>query len=590
MEAWTGKTVHIDLSSESICTSRTDGRLQERYLGGRGLGVKLLFDLTDPGADPLAPENPLIFTSGPLTGLAPMAGRFVLTSKSPLTGTVFSWNAGGNFGQELKKECIDALIVTGKAKKPVYIAIREGNVSVKNAGKLWGLNTEECTGILGTEGSVVCIGRAGEKLVRISSIVCDSVHSGRGGLGAVAGSKMLKAVVVKGKEGPGKGLKPADPERFEETESRVLKLFEANPVLSKGLANYGTPVLVKLFNYLGLIPCRNFLKRGTQVADRLSGEYIKAGFELEKESCPACPLGCMHRIKSTKQLVPGYDGLWAFGLNLDNPDFESVLRANRICMDYGLDPVSAGSVLGAYAEIESCVLGPLEIEAILLEIGEGEIEAGKGALEYLSARGRRELSMDVKGLEMAGFDPRGIRGQALAYATSPHGADYLTAFMVGPEVLGKPLGLDRLGLRGKAGILQVFENLTAVLDSLALCPYSVFALNEGPCSDLLLSAAGKQLSPAELLNIGERIWNLERMFNLKAGFTRADDTLPERLFEACGEKRGVEGNWNEGEDGAEGGIPLPEFEAALLEYYHFRGWDAEGLPSARKLEELGLRS
>lgn len=619
MENWTGKTIHVNLSSESIRTSRTDGELQDKFLGGRGLGVKLLFDLTDPGADPLGPENPLIFTSGPLTGLAPMAGRFVLTSKSPLTGTVFSWNAGGNFGQELKKEGIDALVVTGQAKKPVYIELGEGNVAIKNAGKLWGKNTEECTEILGGKGSVACIGRAGEKLVGISSIVCDSVHSGRGGLGAVAGSKMLKAVVVKGKdskgkEGEGKGLTPADPERFKEAESKVLKLFEANPVLSKGLANYGTPVFVKLLNYLDLIPCRNFLKRGTQVADRLSGEYIRAGFELEKESCPACPLGCMHRIKSTKQLVPGYDSLWAFGLNLENPDFKSVLRANHICMDYGLDPVSAGSVLGVYAELESGILDPRELEGLLLKIGEGESELGKGSLEYLSARGRKELSMDVKGLEMAGFDPRGIRGQALAYATSPHGADYLTAFMVGPEVLGKPLGLDRMGLSGKAGILQVFENLTAVLDSLSLCPYSFFALNEGSCSDLLLSAAGKQLSPADLLKIGGRIWNLERMFNLKAGFTRADDILPERLLEIFGTKRGIKGNGDEEGDknialeenvtqegnialegnvtgGGKGkGIPLHEFEAALLEYYHFRGWNDDGVPLARKLEELGLRS
>ncbi|MFY1111855.1 MAG: aldehyde ferredoxin oxidoreductase family protein [Methanosarcinaceae archaeon] len=607
MENWTGKTVHVDLSSESIRTSRTDGELKDKFLGGRGLGVKLLFDLTDPGADPLGPENPLIFTSGPLTGLAPMAGRFVLTSKSPLTGTVFSWNAGGNFGQELKKEGIDALVVTGMAKKPVYIELGEGNVAIKNAGKLWGKNTEECTGILGRKGSVACIGRAGEKLVRISSFVCDSIHSGRGGLGAVAGSKMLKAVVVKGKgskgeEGEGKGLTPADPEGFKEAESKVLKLFEANPVLSKGLANYGTPVLVKLLNYLGLIPCRNFLKSGTAIADRLSGEYIRARFELEKESCPACPLGCMHRIKSTKQLVPGYDGLWAFGLNLENPDFESVLRASRICTEYGLDPVSAGSVLGAYAELESCVLDSLKIETLLLEIGEGQSELGKGALEYLSARGRKELSMDVKGLEMAGFDPRGIRGQALAYATSPHGADYLTAFMVGPEVLGKPLGLDRLSLSGKSGVLQVFENLTALLDSLSFCPYSVFALNEGTCSDLLLSATGKQLSPAELLKIGEGIWNLERLFNLKAGFTRADDTLPERLLEAFGKKRGGKGNDDEEGDrtvaleetvapeGNGTGIPLPDFETALLEYYHFRGWDDDGVPLARKLEEVGLRS
>lgn len=587
MTCWTGKTVYVDLGTESVNIVETDEKLILRYLGGRGLGVKLLSELTAPDIDPLSPLNPLIFTSGPLSGLAPMASGAVITSKSPLTGTIFSWNMTGGFGSELKKAEIDALVVTGKANRPSYVEITDGNIEVVPAEHLWGKNVRECTEALGNKGSVkgsvACIGRAGEKQVLISSFVVDSIYSGRGGLGAVAGSKMLKAVVAKGE----KELLPSDPERFRELEVKLLKLFDASPVLSKGLANYGTSALVKLLDYMNLIPSRNFTGKKTPFADALSGERIKSTFELENKSCPGCPLGCKKRIKGAGQMfkekgqilpegqiLPDYDSFWAFGFNLENPDLTSVLKADRICKDYGLDPISAGSVLGAYAELKERITEANEMESRLFEIGEGG-KLGNGARRYLSGLGRKDLSMDVKGLELGGFDPRGIRGQALAYATSSHGGDYLTAFMVGPEVLGKPVSLNRLSLKGKAGILQVFENLTAVLDSFVFCPYSGFALNEELGSSLLLSGAGMEISPAELLKIGERICNLERMYNLKAGFTRKDDTLPERLFE------------NEG--GNEGyGLPRQEFEAALQEYYHYRGWNEEGVPGLEKLKELGI--
>lgn len=581
MASWTGKTVYVDLGSESVNTVRTDEDLIRKYLGGRGLGVKLLSKLADANIDPLSPENPLIFTSGPLSGLAPMASGAVLTSKSPLTGTIFSWNMTGGFGSELKKAEIDALVVIGKAKRPSYVKIEEGNVKIVLAEQLWGKNVRECTEALGNKGSVkgsvACIGRAGEKQVLISSFVVDSIYSGRGGLGAVAGSKMLKAVVVKGK----KELSPSDPERFRELEVKLLKLFDASPVLSKGLANYGTSALVKLLDYMNLIPSRNFTGKKTLFADALSGEHIKSTFELENESCPGCPLGCKKRIKGagpmfkeTGHILPDYDSLWAFGFNLENSDLTSVLKADRICKDYGLDPISAGSVLGAYAELKEGIIEANELESRLFEIGEGG-KLGNGARQYFSSLGRKNLIMDVKGLELGGFDPRGIRGQALAYATSTHGGDYLTAFMVGPEVLGRPVSLNRLSLKGKAGILQVFENLTAVLDSFVFCPFSGFALNEELGSALLLSGSGMEISPAELLKIGERIYNLERTYNLKAGFTRKDDALPERLFENEGENEGY-------------GLPRQEFEAALQEYYHYRGWNEEGVPGSEKLKELGI--
>ena len=381
---------------------------------------------------------------------------------------------------------------------------------------------------------------------------------------------MLKAVVVKGE----KELLPSNPQNFEELKTKALKLLDASPMLSKGLANYGTSTLVKLLDYMNLIPIRNFSIRGTPFADLFSGEYIKTVFELEKESCPGCPLGCKKKIKETGQILPDYDSLWAFGFNLENPDFTSVLKADSVCKDYGLDPISAGSVLGACTELKAGIIEANGLESMLLEVGEGS-NLGNGAREYLSSIGRKDLSIDVKGLELGGFDPGGIKGQALAYATSSHGGDYQTAFMIGPEVLGKPVSLDRLSLKGKAGILQVFENLTAVLDSLLFCPFSFFALSEELCSALLLSATGMEISPAELLKIGERIYNVERTYNLKAGFTRKDDTLPERLFETKVENEGY-------------GLSRQEFETTLQEYYYYRGWDEEGVPRTEKLKELGL--
>ncbi|MDD2440221.1 MAG: aldehyde ferredoxin oxidoreductase N-terminal domain-containing protein, partial [Methanosarcinaceae archaeon] len=444
-----GKTIRIDLGTGQIKETLTDEALLLNYLGGRGLGVKLLSELIEPELDPLAPENPLIFTSGPLTGLAPMAGRFVLTSKSPLTGTVFSYNAGGTFGKELKWAGIDALLISGKAKEPVYIKLRpEGSktkVELLPAHPLWGKNTEECTKLLEVFGSVACIGRAGENQVRISSLVNDFIYLGRGGLGAVAGSKKLKAVVVKGEEKP----EIFDSAGFKETEKKVLKLLEANSVLSKGFSNYGTPALVRLLNYMKVLPVQNFQANETSFAENYSGELIKARFAPEKEACFNCPIACKQREKEKGKPLPDYASLWAFGLNPEISDLDSVLRLSRLCIDYGLDPLSTGSGLAAYFEYKGKKPDALELEKLIKQIGEGKSKLGEGSRRYFEKKtGTTKLRLDVKGLELAGFDVREIQGQALAYATSPWGGDFLSAFMVGPELLGKPLSLERLSLKG----------------------------------------------------------------------------------------------------------------------------------------------
>ena len=566
MFGWTGRTITVDLSSNLIIESRTSKDIARDFLGGRGMGVKLLHDMIPPAIDPLSPENPLILTTGPLTGTpAPMSGRHSITTKSPLTSTVFDSSAGGFFGKEIKFAGVDALIIIGKADEPVYLRIEDEHVDIVDASDLWGKNTRETTRLLETKGRVSCIGRAGERQVPVANIMNDYVHAcGRGGLGAVAGSKNLKAIVVKGTSKP----EIADDGAFAEAKVSAMRLLRASPVTSKGLKIYGTSVLMKLMNYMKILPTHNFRTGQFKGAESVSGEYIKDNYNLKQHSCYNCPVGCKRSIKGGLE-IPEYETIWAFGPDIGNEDMDPIIKANRICNDYGIDTISSGSTIAAYAELTSTEIDPLQLEELVSDIGEGKSELASGSYAYLKAKGARELSMSSKGLEFPGYDPRGILGQALGYATSNRGGCHLRAYMVAPEVMGKPKLIDRLTFDGKAGLVQVFQNLAAAVDSLAVCKFASFAMDEEELAALLNAVTGIHYSPEELLRTGERIWNLERMFNNSVGFTRADDTLPARLF---------------GKDG----IHKDDFDRALSEYYHFRGWNEEGVPTDEKLKELGL--
>ncbi|MDP2846310.1 MAG: aldehyde ferredoxin oxidoreductase family protein, partial [Candidatus Methanoperedens sp.] len=437
------KTVTIDLKDSEIKESKSNSDNLRSFIGGRGLGVKLYSDAIEPNIDPLSPENILIFATGPLTGtLAPMSGRHAMVSKSPLTGTIFDSSSGGFFGKELKFAGIDALIIKGRAKKPVYIAVKNDEIEIHSANELWGENVRACTDKLSSQGRVACIGRAGERLVPMANVMNDYFHAcGRGGLGAVMGGKMLKAIVVKG------DMKPAiaDEKGFEKARHEALNLLKAGHAASKGLSTYGTSAAVNLMNYMKILPASNFRKTEFGSADKISGEFIKEHYDIRGNTCYNCTVACKHVIKSGAlegHEVPEYETLWAYGPDSNNADIDEIIKVNRLCNDYGIDTISSGSTIAAYAEIMGEDVK--ELSQLVKKIGEKEgigVELGKGS-KALAASRKKDVAMHVKGLELPGYDPRGVLGMALAYASSNRGGCHLRAYMIAPEILGKPIKVD----------------------------------------------------------------------------------------------------------------------------------------------------
>ncbi len=566
MYGWAGKIVTVDLTLDRIREEKSNLNLLSSFIGGRGLGVKLYYDSVHYNVHPLSPENPLIFCTGPLTGLSPMSGRHAMVSRSPLTGTIFDSSSGGFFGKELKFAGIDALIIKGRAEQPVYISINNEEIDIKRANNLWGMNTRECTTKLSSEGKVACIGRAGEKQVAIANVMNDYTHAcGRGGLGAVMGSKLLKAVVVKGDIKP----KVKDEEGFNKACEDVIHILKIKQM--KGLSTYGTSSILSLLNYLKILPTKNFQKSEFEYADRVSGEFIKKNYDIKNKACYNCIIACKHVIKSgamKEYEVPEYETIWAFGPDNNNADMDEIIRVNRLCNDYGIDTISSGSTIAAYAEINE---NEYKLTELVEKIGERQgigVELGRGS-KALASLYKKDIAMHSKGLELPGYDPRGVLGQALAYATSNRGGCHLRAYMIALEVLGKPEKIQRLSFSGKAELVMKLQNCMAGLDSLIVCKFAYFVISEKEFVSMLSTVTGIDYSIDEFLKCGERIWNLERLLNVKAGFGRKDDSLPDRFFE--------------GE-----GINREEFEKALTQYYRLRGWSVEGIPTKEKLNELGL--
>ncbi len=580
MHGWTGNIATIDLDSGAIKHAPLPKDLARDFIGGRGLGVALLCNRADPGVDAL--HAPLILAVGPLTGIAPMSGRHSFVTKSPLTKTILDSSGGGFFGSELKRAGFDAVEITRESDSPVYIVIDDGEVSIRDASDIWGMNVRKTTDLLAGRhrGRVACIGRAGENCVRFANVMNDYTHAcGRGGIGAVVGFKKLKAIVVKGTGKPG----VADEEAFKSANEEVSRLLRASPPL-KSLSTYGTPSLANLISRFRLLPTRNFrdvqfrdgesasavsLESSTSPVSSMSGEHIKENYRLKRHSCHKCSIACRQSTQEGIE-IPEYETIAMFGPDCENSDFDKIMDTNRICNDYGMDTISCGSTIACHQEIceESC-----DIAELAARIGEREglgRELSMGSKAYSDAKNAGHASMHSKGLELPGYDPRGALGQALAYATSNRGGCHTRAYMIAPEIIGKPKLIDRHTLIGKPGLVCVFQNLSAAIDSIMMCSFSSFALSSEEYSNMLSAVCGLTYTSEDLLRAGERIWNVERLFNLRAGFSRADDTLPDRFF----------GDY---------GIVQAEFEDALGEYYRFRGWDPEGVPSERKLEELGLR-
>ncbi len=597
MAGYTGQFLRVNLSTGRIDKEKLDLDLAVKFIGGRGLASYFLLQEIEPDIDPLSPANKIIFATGPLTGSrAPTGGRYMVVTKSPLSGTVASSNSGGFWGAELKRAGYDLIIVEGKSAKPCYLHVSDDKVELKDAQKYWGKLVGETTDSLLEEtgdpkARVLTIGPAGEKLAMLACVINDKYRAaGRSGVGAVMGSKNLKAIVVRG---TGK-LQPAREDESKTVLKNVLKKIRENEVTSKGLPTYGTSVLVNVINQSGIYPTNNFQEAYFPTADKTSGETLAEKYLVKNVACYACPIACgrYSKVGNVEGEGPEYETIWSYGASCGVDDLEAIIKANKWCNEYGLDTISAGSTIACAMELcQKGLVSPDEVDGPALEFGSGEaivewtrkMGAGEGfgaKLALGSARlaeqyGEPELSMSVKKLEIPAYDPRGVQGHGLQYATSNRGGCHVRGYMIAPEIVGLPEKLDPLSLEGKATWVKAFQDLTAVIDSLGLCLFTSFALGADDYRDLFNAIAGQDLTTEELWKTGDRIWNLERMFNLKAGIAPDQDRLPKRLVSEPIPSGPCKGNVHR----------LPEL---LPEYYKERGWDEKGLPTKEKLTELAI--
>ncbi len=471
------------------------------------------------------------------------------------------------------------------------IEITADGVVIKDAQHLWGKSVFETTDALGqnrNKRNVLCIGPAGENLVRIAAIMNDGERAlARGGPGAVMGSKNLKAVVVEGTE----RNRPADKEQFKFMQYETGKLLKASPLTSQALPEFGTAAVMNIVNEIGALPTRNFTQSQFESADKISGETITDEILVKNQACWACPITCTRITKTSSGKEgegPEFETAWSFGAQCGIDDLELITEANYLCNDMGLDTISMGVTIGCAMELaekgfldSDLRFGDAEkLEQLILDTayrrGIGA-EMAEGSYRMAEKAGAPELSMSVKKLELAAYDPRGMQGQGLVYATSNRGACHETGNMLGPEVLALPRLIDRFATQGKSGIVSVHQNSAAVIDSLVYCKFANMAVGEEFFARTLTAVTGQKFTADDLMMVGERVWNLERLYNLREGFTVADDTLPDRLLN---------------EPVAEG--PSAGFTVKLApmleEYYQFRGWDKNGVPKPAKLAELQLDS
>lgn len=593
-----GKVLRVNLTTGAVTKEEISAELSKAFIGGRGLGGKMLSDEIPAGIDALSPENKLFFITGPLTGTAaPTGGRYMVVTKSPLNDVITSSNSGGFWGAELKFAGYDMLVVEGKAAEPVYISIKDDKVEIKPAGHVWGKNTNETTDLLLAEfgdpkARVANIGTAGEQLSRIACIMNDRWRAaGRSGVGAVMGSKNLKAIVVRGS---GK-VEVADADKFKEAVSVAMKKIRENGVTGQGLPAYGTAILVNIINEAGIFPTNNFQYGTFEGADQISGEAIAEKYLKKKDPCYRCPIACGRycEVDGEEGGGPEYETVWAFGSDCGVSDLKAVIKANNACNEVGVDTISAGATIAAamelaqrgYVKEEELAGGP----ALAWGNGEAVVEWVKrmgdkegfgaklamGSARLTAAYGAPELAMTVKKLELPAYDPRGLMGHGLQYATANRGGCHVRGYMVSPEILGLPEKLDRFSLEGKAEWVKIFQDLTAAIDSSGLCLFTSFALGAEDYANLLTAATGNTYSVEDVLAAGDRCFNVERLFNLQEGYTAADDTLPKRLLEEPMPEGPTKGHVH----------PLKDM---LPKYYDVRGWGADGVPTAEKKKALGL--
>lgn len=596
-----GKYIRVNLSTGEIKVESWDEEIAKKWLGSRGLGIYLLLKEMDPSVDPLSSDNKLIIAAGPLSGTsAPTGGRYNVITKSPLTGYITFANSGGYFGAELKKAGYDAVVIEGASEKPVYLYINDDHIELKDASHLWGKTTGETESIIRTELNdknirIAEIGPAGENLVKFAAVMNDEHRAaGRGGPGAVMGSKKLKAIAVKGT----KTVPIADKEKFMQVVREKVNKIRNDPVGGGGLPKFGTAVLVNIINENGLYPHKNFQTGVFEYAYEQSGEAMAAKYLIRNKPCFACPIGCarVNKLPTVGETEgPEYESIWALGSNMGINDLATIIEANHMCDEFGLDTISTGGTLATAMELyEKGLIKDEDLgEAPPFRFGNSEvlhyyiekIAKREGFGDKLAEGGYRlaemyngtEYFMGVKKMELPAYDPRGAEGHGLGYATNNRGGCHIKNYMISPEILGYPYKMDPHDIGDeKVKMLIIFQHLTAVIDAAGLCLFTTFGLGADDYTDLLNAGLGWDFSTDDYLKIGERIWNAERLFNLKAGLDPAkDDTLPRRFLEE----------------------PMPEgpnkghtvrLKEMLPRYYALRGWSEDGKIPEEKLKELGL--
>lgn len=603
-----GSILYVDLNTEKSRTETLPDDTARLFLGGKGLGALLLYKMARPKADPLSPEYPLIFLTGPLTGtLAPTGNRFCVVTKSPLTGAFLDSHCGGPFGIALKRSGYDAVVVTGKAQAPSAIVIRNSQVEITPANDVWGRNTQESEATLkrrfGGENEVACIGPAGERLAPIACIYNSSRVAGRGGAGAVMGSKNIKAVVASGNN----PIEVKEVEAFKKAAWSAHRLVRMNETTVRQLPKYGTNNILEVINVMGGLPVRNFQKGVLDEPEGVFAESWRKDIWTGDTACVNCPIACSKTasVKSGEYAGaicegPDYETTWALGPNCGVTDRGAIVKANELCDLYGVDTISTGGAIGFAMEcFERGLLAPEDLDGINATFGNAramvqlseKIARGDGvgrtlqngvrrsATTFAEAKGMRDFedyAIEVKGMELPAYEPRGAQGMGLAYATSDRGACHLRAYTVGQELLGYWGGVDPQAIGGKAQLVIDKQNEKAVVDSAGLCFFSFFAISLKEIRRMVVAATGLQYeSSKDLELLGERVYNLTRMFNTREGLSRDDDRLPRRLLEVPLEEGAAKGR-------------VVKLGDMLPEYYSLRGWDADGVPTQERLQRLNL--
>ncbi len=605
MYGWHGKLLRVNLTTQTTSIEDIDPQVCRDYIGGRGVAMYYISREVDPTVDPLAPENKLVFAAGPLTATpAPTGNRYMVVTKSPLTGALAHSNSGGDFPTWMKRTGFDLYIFEGKAKEPVYLWVNEDRIEVRSAAHVWGKEVPETTDILLAEtdpgARVACIGPAGENLALMASIMNEKNRAAaRSGVGAVMGSKNLKAVVALGNKNP----QMADEKGMRELSVTISKEVGADVKKGSNLREYGTAYVPAVTNTLGILPTRNFQQGTFEGASRIDGVALKEQYLIRHVPCYRCPISCGRQTEvpsgkyAGKGEGPEYETISAFGSGCGVSDLAALTKANYLCNELGLDTITAGFTIAAAMEMYEKGYISEETIGMPLRFGDGDAmiemvkkmahregfgdDLAQGSYRLCEKYGHPEIAVTTRKQEFPGYDPRGSQGMGLLYATSNKGASHMEGDLAYPEVFGVPVKIDPLTTENKPALIARFEDAFASIDSSGLCVFLAvrYVFDKDVMiwptrlTQLMNYTTGANYTPEEILKGAERVYNVERVFILAAGST--EDTLPHRMLHEPLPDGPAKGK-------------VVELDKMLPEFYKVRGWDEKGVPTTEKLQELGL--